>query len=92
MRTLFELEKGNIKTKKKEERRSQDLEKIFKLDRKLEQMAITKQQAESESLYPCRENSETTFVLADISGKSSSHTFHGVSDNINRKVSTTGCI
>jgi hypothetical protein len=87
MRTLFELEKENMKTRKKEERRSRDLENIFKLDRKLEQMAITKQQGESESLYPCRENIEGTYVQAD---GSSTDTFHGISDNMNRKVSTRG--
>jgi membrane-associated HD superfamily phosphohydrolase len=90
VRILFELEKENIKTKKKEERRSRDLEKIFMLDRKLEQMAITKQQGEFESLYPLRKNSEGTNVPADISKKSSSDTSHGISDNINRKVSTRG--
>jgi hypothetical protein len=88
MRTLFELEKENIKTRKKEERRSRDLENIFKLDRKLEQMAITKQQGESASLYPCRENIEGTYVPADTSDKSSNDTFHGISNNMNRKVST----
>lgn len=81
------MEKENIKTKKKEERRNRDLEKIFKLDRKLEQMAITKQQTEFESLYPHRENSEGTCVPADIFNKSSSDTSHGISDNTNRKVS-----
>lgn len=85
MRTLFELEKENIKTKKKEERRNRDLEKIFKLDRKLEQMAITKQQVEFESLYPHKENSEGTCVPGDIFNKSSSNTSHGISDDINRK-------
>lgn len=84
------MEKENIRTKKKEERRSRDLEKIFKLDRKLEQMAITKQQGEFESLYPHRENREDTCVPADILNKSSFDTSHGISDNINRKVSTRG--
>lgn len=90
IRTLFELEKENIKTKKKEERRRRDLDKIFKLDRKLEQIAITKQQGEFESLYPSRENREGTSVPADMLNKSSSDTSHGISDNINRKVSTRG--
>ncbi|PNF27737.1 hypothetical protein B7P43_G12799 [Cryptotermes secundus] len=85
IRTLFELEKENIKTKKNEERRRRDLEKIFKLDRKLEQMAITKQQEEFESLYPHRESSEGTSVSADILNRSSSDTSHGISDNINRE-------
>jgi hypothetical protein len=84
------LEKENIKTKKNEEKRSRDLEKIFKLDRKLEEMAITKQQGELESLYPSRENRDGTCVPADILNKSSSDTSHGISDNINRKVSTRG--
>lgn len=90
IRTLFELEKENIKTKKNEERRKRDLEKILKLDRKLEQMAITKQQGEFESLYPHRESTEGTCVSADILNKSSSDTSHGISDNINREVSIRG--
>lgn len=87
MRTLFELEKENIKNKKQEERRNKELQKIFNLDRKLEQMANAKQQEELESLYPHRENSEGTCVPGDINilNKSSSDTSHVLSDSINRK-------
>lgn len=92
MRRMFELEKENIKQKEQEDRRNRDLEKIFKLDRKLEQMMIAKQQEELESLYPHREDSESACVPVDILtlNKSSSDTSHGMSDNINRKVSTRG--
>jgi hypothetical protein len=92
MRTLFELEKENIKNKKQEERRNKELKKIFNLDRKLEQMANAKQQEELESLYPHRENSEGTCVPGDINilNKSSSDTSHVLSDSINRKVSLRG--
>lgn len=89
MRTLFELEKENVKNKKQEERRSRELQKIFSLDRKLEQMANAKHQEELESVYPNRENSEGTCVPGDIivSNNSSLDTSRGISDSINRKVS-----
>lgn len=89
MRTLFELEKGNIKNKKQVERRNRELQKIFSLDRKLEQMANAKHQEELESLYPLRENSKGTYVPGDIivSNNTSLDTSSGMSDSINRKVS-----
>lgn len=89
MRTLFELEKENIKNKKQAERRSRELQKIFSLDRKLEQMANAKHQEELQSLYPHRENSEGTCVPGDImvSSNSSLDVSCGMSDSINRKVS-----
>lgn len=89
MRTLFELEKENIKNKKQEERRNRELQKIFSLDRKLEQMANAKHQEELQSLYPHRENSEGTCVPGDIivSSNSSLDMSCGMSDSINRKVS-----
>jgi hypothetical protein len=88
MRTLFELEKGNIKNKKQVERRNRELQKIFSLDRKLEQMANAKHQEELESLYPHRENSKGTYVPGDIIVSNSSlDTSDGMSDSMNRKVS-----
>jgi len=88
MRTLFELEKENIKNKKQEERRNRQLQKIFSLDRKLEQMANAKHQEELQSLYPHRENSEGTCVPGDIvSSNSSLDMSRGMADSINRKVS-----
>ena len=89
MRTLFELEKENIKNKKQVERRNRELQKIFSLDRKLEQMANAKHQEELQSLYPHRENSEGTCVPGDInvSSNSSLDMSRGMSDSINRKVS-----
>jgi len=89
MRTLFELEKENIKNRKQVERRNRQLQKIFSLDRKLEQMANAKHQEELQSLYPHRENSEGTCVPGDItvSSNSSLDMSHGMSDSINRKVS-----
>jgi len=89
MTTLFELEKENIKNKKQEERRNRELQKIFNLDRKLEQMANAKHQEELQSLYPHRENSEGTRVPGDIivSSNSSLDMSCGMSDSINRKVS-----
>jgi hypothetical protein len=92
MRRLFELEKENIKQKEQEDRRNRDLEKIFKLDRKLEQMMINKQQEKLKSLYPHNQDNESAFASADILtlNKSSSDTFHGMSDNISREVSTRG--
>ncbi|GFG31356.1 hypothetical protein Cfor_10537, partial [Coptotermes formosanus] len=86
MRTVFELEKENIKNKKQEERRNRELQKIFSLDRKLEQMANVKHQEELESVYPHRENSEGNWVPGDIIlNNSSSDTSHVMSDSINRK-------
>lgn len=91
MRTVFELEKENIKNKKQEERRNRELQKIFSLDRKLEQMANVKHQEELESVYPHRENSEGNWVPGDIIlNNSSSDTSHVMSDSINRKVSLRG--
>ena len=89
MRTLFEVEKENIKNKKQEARRNRELQRIFSLDRKLEQMANAKHQEELESLYPHRENSAGTCVPGDIivSNNSSVDTSCGISDSINRKVS-----
>ncbi|KDR18203.1 5-methylcytosine rRNA methyltransferase NSUN4 isoform X2 [Zootermopsis nevadensis] len=93
MRRLFELEKETIKQQKQEDRRKKDLEKIFKLDRKLEQMMVAKQQKELESLYPHREKSESACVPADILtlNKSSSDTSHGSSVNMNRKDHAEEC-
>jgi hypothetical protein len=90
MRRLFELEKENIKQKEQEDRRNRDLGKIFKLDRKLEQIMISKQQEELESLYPHGENTEGAFMPADslTLNKSISDTSDGMSHNINGKVST----
>jgi hypothetical protein len=92
MRTLFELEKENIKNKKQEERRNRELQKIFNLDRRLEQMANAKQQEEVESLYTHRENSKGTSALGGIitSNYSNLDTSPGRSDSINRKVSLRG--
>jgi hypothetical protein len=89
MRTLFELEKENIKNKKQVERRNTQLQKIFSLDRKLEQMANAKHQEELQSLYPHIENSEGTCVPGDITVSSNSglDMSHGMSDSIKRKVS-----
>jgi hypothetical protein len=89
MRTLFELEKENIKNKKQEERRNRQLQKIFSLDRKLEQMANAKHQEELQSLYPQRVNSEGTCVPGDIivSSSSSLDMSSEMSESINRKVS-----
>ncbi|XP_067003144.2 5-methylcytosine rRNA methyltransferase NSUN4 isoform X2 [Anabrus simplex] len=56
LRTLYELEESSLKEKEDSENRSEDLEKIFKLDQKMEMIKHSKQIHEYESLYPADEN------------------------------------
>nr|CAD7404094.1 unnamed protein product [Timema cristinae] len=55
IKTLFELEERNIKEQKIAETRKEDLEKIYKLDQKMEQLMLSKQHEEVESVYPQHE-------------------------------------
>ncbi|CAG2062257.1 unnamed protein product [Timema podura] len=55
IKTLFELEERNIKEKKNAQTREEDLEKIYKLDQKMEQLMLSKQHEEVESVYPQHE-------------------------------------
>nr|CAD7597791.1 unnamed protein product [Timema genevievae] len=55
IKTLFELEERNIKENKNAQTRGEDLEKIYKLDQKMEQLVLSKQHEEVESVYPQHE-------------------------------------
>ncbi|XP_069700133.1 5-methylcytosine rRNA methyltransferase NSUN4 [Periplaneta americana] len=87
VRTLIELEKENIQNRKKEERRNRDLEKIFRLDKKLEDVMISKEREELKSLYPQTEETECSTLPSEISATSGS-TYSNISHEAQSSTNT----
>jgi hypothetical protein len=66
LKILYDIEKETLKQKKHEQERNQELENIFRLDRKMEQMMINKQEEELLALYPRQRGDDTQMPSADI--------------------------